>query len=73
MILSELTKRVAEHVKKQNEKIVKKVKAKELVFEVQEIVTLQIPKQHRFSTEPARIPVRVLEHVAKVSNLRIYP
>jgi hypothetical protein len=72
MILSELTKRVAEHVKKQNEKIVKKVKAKELVFEVQEIATLQIPKQYRFSTEPARIPVRVLEHAAKVSNLRIY-
>lgn len=44
MILSELTKRVAEHVRKQQERIVKKANAKALEYKVQEIATLQIPK-----------------------------
>jgi hypothetical protein len=69
VILSELTKRVAEHVRKQQERMVKKANAKALEYEVQEIATLQIPKQYRFSTEMARIPVRVLEKTSKVCVL----
>jgi hypothetical protein len=69
MILSELTKRVAEHMKKQQEKMVKRASTKALEYDIQEIVTLQIPKQYRFSTEMARIPVRVLEKTSKVCNL----
>jgi hypothetical protein len=69
MILSELTKRVAEHMKKQQEKMVKRASTKALEYDIQEIVTLQIPKQYRFSTEMARIPVRVLEKTLKVCNL----
>ena len=69
MILSELTKRVAEHVRKQQERMVKKANAKALEYKAQEIATLQIPKQYRFSTEMARIPVRVLEKTSKVCAL----
>ena len=69
MILSELTKRVAEHIKKQQEKMVKRASTKALEYDIQEIATLQIPKQYRFSTEMARIPVRVLEKTSKVYNL----
>jgi hypothetical protein len=69
MILSELTKRVAEHMKKQQEKMVKRASTKALEYDIQEIATLQIPKQYRFSTEMARILVRVLEKTSKVCNL----
>ena len=68
MILSELTKRVTEHVRKQKENVVKRANAKALEYEAQEIATLQIPKQYRFGTESVRIPVRVLEKTAKVCN-----
>jgi hypothetical protein len=44
MILSELTKRVAEHVRKQKENMVKRASAKALEYDAQEITTLQIPK-----------------------------
>jgi hypothetical protein len=40
MILSELTKRVAEHVRKQQERMVKKANAKALEYNIQEIATL---------------------------------
>ena len=66
MILSELTKRVAEHMRKQREIMVKKANSKALEYTDQEIATLQIPKQYRFGTEMARIPVRVLEKGLKV-------
>jgi hypothetical protein len=66
MILSELTKRVAEHMRKQKENIVKRANSKALEYDIQEIATLQIPKQYRFSTEMARIAVRVLEKTLKV-------
>jgi hypothetical protein len=66
MILSELTKRVAEHVRKQKENMVKKANSKALEYDIQEIATLQIPKQYRFSIELVRIPVRVLEKTLKV-------
>jgi len=66
MILSELTKRVAEHTRKQRENIVKRANSKALEYTDQEIATLQIPKQYRFGTEMARIPVRVLEKGLKV-------
>jgi hypothetical protein len=69
MILSELTKRVAEHMRKQRENIVKKANSKALEYDIQEIATLQIPKQYRFGTEMARIPVRVLEKTLKVCDL----
>jgi hypothetical protein len=68
MILSELTKRVAEHVRKQKENMVKKANARALEYKAQEIATLQIPKQYRFSTKSTRIPVRVLEKTTKVCN-----
>jgi len=66
MILSELTKRVIEYMRKQREIIVKKANSKALEYTDQEITTLQIPKQYRFSTEMARITVRVLEKTLKV-------
>jgi hypothetical protein len=66
MILSELTKRVAEHMRKQRENMVKRANSKALEYDIQEIATLQIPKQYRFSTEMARIAVRVLEKTLKV-------
>jgi hypothetical protein len=44
MILSELTKRVAEHMRKQRENMVKKANSKALEYDIQEIATLQIPK-----------------------------
>jgi len=66
MILSELTKRVTEHMRKQKENIVKRANSKALEYDIQEITTLQIPKQYRFSTEMARIAVRVLEKTLKV-------
>jgi hypothetical protein len=44
MILSELTKRVAEYIRKQRENIVKRANSKALEYNIQEIVTLQIPK-----------------------------
>jgi hypothetical protein len=66
MILSELTKRVAEHMRKQKENMVKRANSKALEYTDQEIATLQIPKQYRFGTEMARIPVRVLEKGLKV-------
>ena len=68
MILSKLTKRVAEHVRKQKENVVKKANARALEYKAQEIATLQIPKQYRFGTESVRIPVRVLEKTTKVCN-----
>jgi hypothetical protein len=69
MILSELTKRVAEHMRKQRENMVKRANSKALEYDIQEITTLQIPKQYRFGTEIARIPVRVLEKTPKVCDL----
>ena len=69
MILSELTKRVAEHMRKQRENMVKRANSKALEYDIQEIATLGIPKQYRFSTEMARIPVRVLEKTSKVCDL----
>jgi hypothetical protein len=44
MILSELTKRVTEHMRKQRENIVKRANSKALEYDIQEIITLQIPK-----------------------------
>ena len=49
--------------------MVKRASTKALEYDIQEIATLQIPKQYRFSTEMARIPVRVLEMTLKVYNL----
>jgi hypothetical protein len=69
MILSELTRRVAEHMRKQKENMVKRANSKALEYDIQEIATLQIPKQYRFGTEMARIPVRVLEKTPKVCGL----
>jgi hypothetical protein len=69
MILSELTKRVAEHMRKQKENIVKRANSKALKYNIQEITTLQIPKQYRFGTEIARITVRVLGKTPKVCTL----
>ena len=69
MILSELTRRVAEHMRKQKENMVKRANSKALEYDIQEIATLQIPKQYRFGTEMARIPVRVLEKTPKVYGL----
>jgi hypothetical protein len=69
MILSELTKRVAEYIRKQRENMVKRANSKALKYNIQEIATLGIPKQYRFGTEIARIPVRVLEKTLKVCNL----
>jgi len=69
MILSELTKRVTEHTRRQRENMVKRANSKALEYDIQEIATLQIPKQYRFSTEMARIPVRVLEKTPKVCDL----
>ena len=69
MILSELTKRVAEHMRKQRENMVKKANSKALEYDIQEIATLQIPKQYRFGTEMARILIRVLEKTLKVCDL----
>jgi hypothetical protein len=66
MILSKLTKRVAEHTRKQRENMVKRANSKALEYDIQEIATLQIPKQYRFSTESGRIPVRVLGKTLKV-------
>jgi hypothetical protein len=66
MILSELTKRVAEHTRKQRENMVKRANSKALEYDIQEIATLQIPKQYRFSTESGRILVRVLGKTLKV-------
>ena len=40
MILSELTKRVAEHVRKQKENMVKRANSKALEYDIQEIATL---------------------------------
>ena len=69
MILSELTRRVTEYIRKQKENIVKRANSKALKYNIQEIATLQIPKQYRFGSEMARIPVRVLEKTSKVCNL----
>ena len=69
MILSELTKRVTEHTRRQRENMVKRANSKALEYDIQEIATLQIPKQYRFGTEMARIPVRVLEKTPKVCDL----
>jgi hypothetical protein len=70
MILSELTRRVTEHTRKQRENMVKRANSKALEYDIQEITTLQIPKQYRFGTEMARIPVRVLEKTPKVCDSR---
>ena len=70
MILSKLTKRVTEYMRKQRENMVKRANSKALEYEIQEIATLQIPKQYRFGTEIARILVRVLEKTLKVYNSR---
>jgi hypothetical protein len=40
MILSELTKRVAEYMRKQRENIVKRANSKALEYHIQEIITL---------------------------------
>ena len=40
MILSELTKRVTEYIKKQQEKIVKRASTKALEYDIQEIAIL---------------------------------
>jgi hypothetical protein len=69
MILSELTKRITEHMRKQRENMVKRANSKALEYDIQEIITLGIPKQYRFGTEMARIPVRVLEKTSKICNL----
>ena len=69
IILSKLTRRVTEHMRKQKENIVKRANFKVLKYNIQEIITLQIPKQYRFGTEMARIPVRVLEKTPKVYSL----
>jgi hypothetical protein len=69
MILSELTKRVAEHMRKQKENMIKRANSKALEYDIQEIATLQIPKQYRFGTEMARIAVRVLGKTLKVCDL----
>jgi hypothetical protein len=66
MILSELTKRVIEYTRKQRENMVKRANSKALKYDIQEIATLQIPKQYRFSIESGRIPVRVLGKTPKV-------
>jgi hypothetical protein len=47
VILSELTKRVAVHMKKQQERMVQKANAQVLQFEPQETSTLLIPKPIR--------------------------
>ena len=44
MILSKLTKRVIEYMRKQREIIVKKANSKALKYNIQEIITLQILK-----------------------------
>jgi hypothetical protein len=49
--------------------MVKKANAKALEYEVQEIATLQIPKQYRCSMKMARILVRALEKNSKVRVL----
>jgi hypothetical protein len=46
--------------------MVKRANSKALEYDIQEIATLQIPKQYRFGTEMARILVRVLEKGLKV-------
>lgn len=68
MELSELTKRVAAHMEIQRERMVKKAKAKTLIYEDQETATLLIPKKYRFGTESSRIPVRILESTLTVSH-----
>jgi len=40
MILSKLTKRVIEHIRKQRENIVKRANSKALKYDIQEIITL---------------------------------
>jgi hypothetical protein len=40
MVLSELTKRVAEHMRKQKENIVKRANSKALEYDIQEIINL---------------------------------
>jgi hypothetical protein len=76
VILSELTKRVAVHMKKQQERMVQKANAQVLQFEPQETSTLLIPKLMRLGAKLARIPVQVLERCEKVcenpTNLKIY-
>ena len=69
MILSELTKRVTEHTRRQRENMVKRANSKALKYDIQEIITLQILKQYRFGIEIARILVRVLEKTLKVCDL----
>jgi hypothetical protein len=56
-------------MRKQRENMVKRANSKALKYNIQEIITLQILKQYRFSTEIARIPVRVLEKTLKVCGL----
>ena len=58
-----------EHMRKQRENMVKKANSKALEYDIQEIATLQIPKQYRFGMEMARILVRVLEKTLKVCDL----
>jgi hypothetical protein len=56
-------------MRKQRENMVKRANSKALEYNIQEIIILQIPKQYRFGTEIARIPVRVLEKTLKVCDL----
>jgi hypothetical protein len=44
MILSELTRRVTEYIRKQKENIVKRANSKALKYNIQEIIILQILK-----------------------------
>jgi hypothetical protein len=46
--------------------MVKKANSKALEYNIQEIITFQIPKQYRFSTELGRILVRVLGKTPKI-------
>jgi hypothetical protein len=69
MVLTKLIKRVKEHMVKQQANMVKKAGARALIFNPQEVATLQIAKQYRFSTEPSRIPVRILEKTAQVRKV----
>jgi hypothetical protein len=49
--------------------MVKRANSKALEYDIQEIITLQIPKQYRFGTEMARIIVRVLGKTPKICTL----
>jgi len=67
MIITEPTQRVKEHIVKQQANIEKKERAREPFFlDAQEVATLQIAKQYRFSAERLRIPIKILEHAPAI-------